>query len=117
MRREHADAAAAADLVFLVEQIDHVEACGESFPAEGAEILRQAGVDLRVGWYMPAIGNDLTAGQSRVFAQSRAEDHVGIEERVAPFVGRAGGRRERLLVIEMYIVVLDVGECGGSKLN
>ncbi len=46
LRREHADAAAASDFIFVVEQIDHVEAHRESLHTEGGEVLRQAGIDL-----------------------------------------------------------------------
>ena len=80
LRREHADAGAVAQLVDLVEQVDDVEAHGQRLVVRRpSEIVRNAGIDHRIGRGVQRIGHE-AVGQI-AGAQPAAVDHVGAEQR------------------------------------
>src|ERR1700733_1540616 len=53
LRREHADAAAAADLVIDVKHIDHIAADGHARDAQIREVMADAQIDGAVRRHMP----------------------------------------------------------------
>src|SRR5258708_11636613 len=84
-----ADAGAVADLVFLVEEVDDIESCGQRARARNGKQVRDAGIDLRVGRQMiavryagAAVGGGDTGGQRETRAQPRADQEVCAEARV-----------------------------------
>src|SRR5271156_5965622 len=83
LRREHADAGAASDLVDCVEQIDDIEANRQRLAVGRGECVRDTGIELRIGRQVVDIGIAL--------AEARAVYHVGGEFCAAPvphaFVG------------------------------
>src|SRR5215469_6475181 len=67
----HADARAAADLVFVVEQVDDVEAHLEIAQRRQREGMRDAEIELRIARHVAAVRDHLPARQDKLFAQSR----------------------------------------------
>src|SRR4051812_49140189 len=59
LRGADADALAAADLIDLVEQVQHVGADRHALQYAGAaEVLREAGIEHEVGRQLAAVGDD-----------------------------------------------------------
>ena len=69
-----------------------------------------AEVDLPVVGQVRAVRDARAVGQRQVRAQSRADQHVGAHAVAVPAVGDAAGGGHLLLVIEVDVVVGDVGE-------
>jgi hypothetical protein len=74
-------------------------------------------VDLRVRRQVRAVRDAAAVGQRLVRAQSRAHDHVRAEARALQQIGRAGRARDALLVIQVDVVVLDVGQVVGAEVE
>src|SRR5262249_16930464 len=56
LRRTHADPRTIADLIFLVEQVDHVEACRDAFQSIEIERSAHTRVDLEVAGETVSVG-------------------------------------------------------------
>src|SRR6516165_3395127 len=90
LRREHADASAASDLIDRVKNIHDVKAHGHRLMVRHIEIARHADIELSVRRHGIDIG---VTG-----AQPRAIDHVGRESRTVPLV-RQASRAGHVLVM------------------
>ena len=102
LRREHADAAAVAELVDRVEGVDDVEAHAQRFRvAAEFELLNQPEVDLRVRRHVVQVGE---AG-----ALAAGVHHISRHKCPAKLVGRAGRRGDQLHVVGENVVFRDVG--------
>src|ERR1700685_56780 len=76
LRREHADAGAASDLIDGVEQVHDVEAHRHRFAVGLCEFVGDAGVELHIRRFAADVGV--------ARAQAGARDHVGAEPWAAP---------------------------------
>ena len=117
MGRANSDAGAVADFVFFVEQIDDVETCGEALRVPYRECAADTQIELHIGGQMCAIGNRVSIRQHQVGAQARAVNHVRAEQRAQPGVGHAARRGQRLFVIEMDVVIGDIGKVVGTEVE
>ena len=77
LRREDADAAAATDQIYLVQQVDDVEAqLQRSRRIVDVEFMSQPEVDLGIARRVIAVRNGEAARQSEVLPQPGAEDRI-----------------------------------------
>src|ERR1700684_2583467 len=82
LRSEHTDAAAVADLVDLVEEIDDVEAHGERLGARrGENIVCDPEIDGRIGFIERGVG--------KPGRQAAAVFEAGRKHRLIPLVGNS----------------------------
>src|SRR5579862_7231119 len=79
LRRKHTDPRAAADLVFLVQQIDDVESRGEGSTGAKVKLMAHAQVNLSVTWRMVPVGDGCSVRKDEIVTQPRTEDHVRAE--------------------------------------
>src|SRR5260221_4221261 len=100
LRRAHADSGAVAQLVGLVEQVDHREP-EIDFPESGkVERLDQPQVHVGVPRQVLGVG--------KAFAQSASIEPVDAQRRAAPLVREPARDRDALVVIEVHPVRGDV---------
>src|SRR5271165_3255373 len=117
LRRADADAGAVADLILLVEEVDHIKARSERAGTRDRKNVRHTGVDLGVIRQTGAIRNAGTAvrrgfsgRQRQTRTQTRTNQEIRTEARVPPQVRNAAGSRLLLLMIEMNVIVRDVAK-------
>src|SRR5258708_11774677 len=91
LRRTDADPGAVADLVHLIEQVDHVEACLQASPEAGVDLLHDAEIDLLVARQAAAVW------VVAIPPQPAPRPHVDRQPRVCrlPRIGNATGCRVR----------------------
>src|SRR5579862_704347 len=110
LRGADADAGAVADFVLLIEQVDDVEPRREPADIVDRERVAHAEIDLRVAGQVGAVRNGLAVRQHQIGPEAGSVQGVDAESRVLPAVRNAARCGERLLVIEMDVVVGDVGQ-------
>src|ERR1700730_7568810 len=72
LRRADADAGAVADLVLLVEGVDHIEAHREALEAFDVERVTRTDIDLTVVGQVGAVGMPVPVGRSRLSPRAGA---------------------------------------------
>src|SRR5215469_1033715 len=117
LRRKDSNARAAADLVSLVERVDHVQARRQRPLAPDLEVMTRAEIDHGVARGVIAIRDAGPVGKDEGLAQSRAEEEVGAEARARPQVRDAARSRHAPFVIEVDVVVQDVGVVGRGEVE
>ena len=80
LRRADTNARAVADFVFFIEQVDHVEARGETFRVPEVERAADSQIDLDIARHVLAVR------RRAVLPEPRAVDQVGAEARAQPSV-------------------------------
>jgi len=113
LRGKDAEPLAGANLVDLVEQVDHVEAQFHPLEDPGVDRLHDAEIDLLVAgqagaiWYR-AVGPETAAG-------GQVDGKAGIGGR--QFVFDAGRRGISLVMIEMDVMPGDIGQIVGREVE
>ena len=79
LRREHADAGSAPDLIERIEDVHHVEAQRERLHVPALKLVRQSDIELGVRLLMTDVGV--------AAAQAAAVEHVGTEPGAVPEIG------------------------------
>ena len=111
MRRADADARPVANLVGLVEHVDHVEAHGQVGESRDMEQVRDTEVERIVRGQTSAVRRAVDIAAQAAFVQQ-----IGIDRRVPKRIGRAKGSAVGLVVVEVNIVVVDVVEIVPAEL-
>ena len=104
LRCADADAGAIADLVLRIERVDQIDTRGEIAGTAQIERMADTEIDNRVG------RNVISVRHCAILAQTRSVQKIRAEPRRVPFVGKAAGHRQILLMIQMDVVVPDVSK-------